>query len=145
MYKEWLDSPIWALADRLCHLAAKSTSVDTEMESQKKTVKTTVVSSGSLAHCCVTMVLSTYVNRWPCVIWAVALMPDTQFYIYTHRSRLHPHFPLKPPRCMGTAYCVLRTLNIFVCCCCVGSDRAAGVRGMQALDLMRDDGRLCLR
>ena len=32
-----------------------------------------------------------------------------------------------------------------VCCCCVGSDRVAGVRGMQALDLMRDDGRLCLR
>ena len=42
-------------------------------------------------------------------------------------------------------YCVLRTLNVFVCCCCVGSDRVAGVRGMQALDLMRDDGRLCLR
>ena len=27
----------------------------------------------------------------------------------------------------------------------VGSDRAAGVRGMQALDLLRDDGRPCLR
>ena len=26
-----------------------------------------------------------------------------------------------------TAYCVLRTENIFVCWCCVGSDRAAGV------------------
>ena len=25
------------------------------------------------------------------------------------------------------AYCVLRTENIFVCCCGVGSDRAAGV------------------
>ena len=24
-------------------------------------------------------------------------------------------------------------------CCCVGSDRVAGVRGMQALDLMRDE------
>ena len=45
-----------------------------------------------------------------------------------------------------TAYCVLRTLTVLVCCCCVGSDRVAGVRGMQALDLiMRDDGRLCLR
>ena len=28
---------------------------------------------------------------------------------------------------MLTAYCALRTKNIFVCCCGVGSDRAAGV------------------
>ena len=27
---------------------------------------------------------------------------------------------------LWTAYCVLRTENIFVCYCCVGSDRVAG-------------------
>ena len=32
-------------------------------------------------------------------------------------------------------YCVLRTENVFVCCCCVGSDRVAGVREVEALDL----------
>ena len=36
----------------------------------------------------------------------------------------------------GPAYCVLRTENIFVCCCCVGSDRVAGVREVQALGLL---------
>ena len=46
---------------------------------------------------------------------------------------------------LRTAYCVrLFTENIFVCCCCVGSDRVAGVRGMQALGLVRDNGRPCL-
>ena len=40
---------------------------------------------------------------------------------------------------------LLRTVNILVCCCCVGYDRVAGVREMQALDLVRDDGRPCLR
>ena len=34
--------------------------------------------------------------------------------------------------------CVLRTERIFVCGCCVGSDRVVGVREVQALDLMRD-------
>ena len=43
-----------------------------------------------------------------------------------------------------TACCALRAENIFVCCCCAGLDRAAGVRGMQALGLVRDDGRPCL-
>ena len=43
---------------------------------------------------------------------------------------------------------VLEGARLF-CCCCVGSDRVAGVRGVQALffffDLVRDDGRPCLR
>ena len=43
------------------------------------------------------------------------------------------------------AYCVLRTENIFVCWCCVGSDRAAGVGvSLGTLDLVRVDGRPCL-
>jgi len=46
----------------------------------------------------------------------------------------------------STAYCVLRTENILVCCYCVGSDRMVGVCGvLQALDLVRDDGMPCLR
>ena len=45
----------------------------------------------------------------------------------------------------GTAYCVLRTENIFVCWCCVGSDRVAGVGvSLGTLDLVRVDGRPCL-
>ena len=37
-----------------------------------------------------------------------------------------------------SAYCVLRTENIFVCWCCVGSDRAAGVGvSLGTLDLVR--------
>ena len=48
----------------------------------------------------------------------------------------------KDPLChLRAACCALRTENVFVCCCCAGSDRAAGVRGMQALGLVRDDGR----
>ena len=58
--------------------------------------------------------------------------------------------------CLRTVYCVLRTENILVCCDCVGSDRAAGVREVQALDLMTcaipmtgghacGDGRPCSR
>ena len=38
------------------------------------------------------------------------------------------------------ACCVLRTEHVFVCCCCAGSDRVAGMREVQALDLLRDDG-----
>ena len=39
-----------------------------------------------------------------------------------------------------SAYCVLRTENIFVCCCGVGSDRAAGVGvSLGTLDLVRVD------
>ena len=37
---------------------------------------------------------------------------------------------------------VLRAENIYVCWCCVGSDRAAGVGvSLGTLDLMRVDGR----
>ena len=44
-----------------------------------------------------------------------------------------------------SAYCVLRTENIFVCWCCVGSDRAAGVGvSLGTLGLVRVDGRPCL-
>ena len=40
---------------------------------------------------------------------------------------------------------VLRTENIFVCCCGVGSDRVAGVSvSLGTLDLVRVDGRPCL-
>ena len=40
---------------------------------------------------------------------------------------------------------LLHTENNFVCWCCVGSDRAAGVGvSLGALDLMRVDGRPCL-
>ena len=47
------------------------------------------------------------------------------------------------PAC--TAYCVMRTENIFVCWCSVGSDRAAGMGvSLGTLDLVRVDGRLCL-
>ena len=39
----------------------------------------------------------------------------------------------------------LRTENIFVCCCGVGSDRVAGVGvSLGTLGLVRDDGRSCL-
>ena len=44
-----------------------------------------------------------------------------------------------------TAHCVLRTENIFVCWCGVGSDRAAGVGvSLGTLGLVRVDGRPCL-
>ena len=44
-----------------------------------------------------------------------------------------------------SAYCVLRTENIFVCWCCVGSDRVAGVGvSLGTLGLVRVDGRPCL-
>ena len=44
--------------------------------------------------------------------------------------------PCKMP--LRSAYCVLRTENIFVCWCCVGSDRAAGVGvSLGTLDLVR--------
>ena len=52
--------------------------------------------------------------------------------------------------CARTAYCVLRTAycvtkNIFVCCCGVGSDRAAGVGvSLGARNLVRVGGRPCL-
>ena len=46
---------------------------------------------------------------------------------------------------LWTAYCVLRTENIFVCYCCVGSDRVAGVGvSLGTLGLVRVDGRPCL-
>ena len=46
---------------------------------------------------------------------------------------------------VGVAYCVLRTENISVCCCGVGSDRVAGVGvSLGTLGLVRVDGRLCL-
>ena len=39
----------------------------------------------------------------------------------------------------------LRTENIFVCWCCVGSDRVAGVGvSLGTIDLVRVDGRPCL-
>ena len=49
------------------------------------------------------------------------------------------------PLVLAIAYCVLRTENIFVCWCCVGSDRAAGVGvSLGTLGLVRVDGRPCL-
>ena len=43
---------------------------------------------------------------------------------------------------LRAAYCVLRTENIFVCCCSVGSDRAAEVGvSLGTLDLVRVDVR----
>jgi len=42
-----------------------------------------------------------------------------------------------PPSMHAHAYCVLRTENIFVFWCCVGSDRVAGVDvGLGTLDLI---------
>ena len=50
-----------------------------------------------------------------------------------------------PPPGFCAAYSVLRTENIFVCCCGVGSDRVAGVGvSLGTLDLVRVDGRPCL-
>ena len=37
---------------------------------------------------------------------------------------------------VSSAYCVLRTLNVLGCCCCVGAYRAAGGCGMQYVILL---------
>ena len=69
-----------------------------------------------------------------CSVWWTQRFVDGLCYRF-HMSGglLFLKTPLEPsvPRrsCLAT-YCV-RTLNVLVCCCCVGSDRVAGVRGMQ--------------
>ena len=62
-------------------------------------------------------------------------LPDSGYQVW--REKVWEHFL--------AAYCVLRTENIFVCWCCVGSDRVAGVGvSLGTLDLVRVDGRPCL-
>ena len=61
------------------------------------------------------------------------------------RKSLQERILVGHPHQWAPAYCVLRTKNIFVCWCCVGSDRAAGVGvSLGVLDLVRVDGRPCL-